>query len=68
MDSLINLQFEKALVYPVIDPSLNLLFSSLMIWDKLELIWGWHFEINKISREYASEPNSPIFYDHELSF
>jgi hypothetical protein len=62
MDSLINLQFEKALVYPVIDPSLNLLFSSLVIWDKLELIWGEDTSQLEKFREYAS--NSPIFYDH----
>jgi hypothetical protein len=64
MQSLISLQLEKALAYPVIDPSINLLFSALLIWEKVELIWGEDREQLGKFRDYAY--HSPIFYDAGL--
>jgi hypothetical protein len=64
MQSLINLQLEKALAYPVIDPSINLLFSALLIWEKVELIWGEDREQLEHFKDYAEK--SPIFYDKGL--
>jgi hypothetical protein len=64
MDNLVNLQLNKVLAYPVIEPPIKFLFSSLLIWETIELIWGENeIQVQKF-RDEAEK--STIFFDKGL--